>query len=102
MDYPLEKGKSTHSSILAWRIPWTVQSIGSQRVGDMTERLSLHFTSLQGQYGIAGGLGLSPGSAIYYSLVLQLQSSHFSVLQLFHGQKGDDMVTHSLHNCDKD
>ena len=21
---PLEKGKSTHSSILAWRIPWTV------------------------------------------------------------------------------
>ena len=22
----LEKGKATHSSILAWRIPWTVQS----------------------------------------------------------------------------
>jgi len=21
---PLEKGKPTHSSILAWRIPWTV------------------------------------------------------------------------------
>ena len=21
---PLEKGKGTHSSILAWRIPWTV------------------------------------------------------------------------------
>ena len=32
-DYLLEKGKATHSSILAWRIPWTVQSIGSQRVG---------------------------------------------------------------------
>ena len=29
---PLEKGKATHSSILAWRIPWTVQSLGSQRV----------------------------------------------------------------------
>jgi len=29
---PLEKGKSTHSSILAWRIPWTIQSLGSQRV----------------------------------------------------------------------
>ena len=28
----LEKGKATHSSILAWRIPWT-QSMGSQRVG---------------------------------------------------------------------
>ena len=29
---PLEKGKSTHSSILAWRIPWTIESMGSQRV----------------------------------------------------------------------
>ena len=29
---PLEKGKATHSSILAWRIPWTVQSMGLQRV----------------------------------------------------------------------
>ena len=23
-DDPLEKGKATHSSILAWRIPWTI------------------------------------------------------------------------------
>ena len=30
---PLEKGQATHSSILAWRIPWTVQSFGLQRVG---------------------------------------------------------------------
>ena len=30
---PLEKGKATHSSILAWRIPWTVLSMGLQRVG---------------------------------------------------------------------
>jgi len=34
----LEKGMATHSSILAWRIPWTeepdrLQSTGSQRVG---------------------------------------------------------------------
>ena len=28
---PLEKGRATHSSILAWRISWTVQSMGSQR-----------------------------------------------------------------------
>ena len=28
----LEKGKATHTSILAWRIPWTIQSMGSQRV----------------------------------------------------------------------
>jgi len=35
---PLEKGMTNHSSILAWRIPWTeepggLQSMGSQRVG---------------------------------------------------------------------
>ena len=35
---PLEKEMSTHSSILAWRIPWAeepggLQSMGSQRVG---------------------------------------------------------------------
>ena len=35
---PLEEGMATHSSILAWRIPWTkepgwIWSIGSQRVG---------------------------------------------------------------------
>ena len=29
---PLEKGKATHCSILAWRIPWTIQYMGSQRV----------------------------------------------------------------------
>ena len=27
------KGRVTHSSILTWRIPWTVQSMGSQRIG---------------------------------------------------------------------
>ena len=30
---PLEKGKATNSSILPWRIPLTVYSMGSQRVG---------------------------------------------------------------------
>ena len=35
---PLEEGMATHSSILAWRIPWTenasgLQSLGLQRVG---------------------------------------------------------------------
>ena len=29
----LEKGTATHSSILAWRIPWTVWSLASQKVG---------------------------------------------------------------------
>ena len=47
----LEKGMATHSSILAWRIPWTeepgrLQYIGLQRVGYNWETNT--FTSLQG------------------------------------------------------
>ena len=30
---PLEKGLATHSSILAWRIPWTEEPGGLQSVG---------------------------------------------------------------------
>ena len=32
-EHPLEKGKATHCSILVWRIPYTEQSMGLQRVG---------------------------------------------------------------------
>ena len=38
---PLEKEKATHSSIMAWRIPWTGQSMGSQRV--RTRLSDFHF-----------------------------------------------------------
>ena len=46
---PLEKEMATHSSSLAWKIPWTeepgrLQSMGSQRVGH-DWATSLHFTS---------------------------------------------------------
>ena len=46
---PLEEEMATHSSILAWRIPWTeepiqLQSMGSQRVGQVlvTEHKHTH------------------------------------------------------------
>ena len=43
---PLEEGMATHSSILAWRIPWTEepggpQSIASQKVGHDWSDLAL-------------------------------------------------------------
>jgi len=46
---PLEKGMATHSSILAWRIPWPeepsgIQSIGLHRVGHDRETNTQHFT----------------------------------------------------------
>ena len=42
---PLEKGMATHSSILAWRIPWTEELGGLHspwgcKEWDMTERLT--------------------------------------------------------------
>ena len=47
---PLEKEMATHSSILAWRIPWTeepsgLQFIGSQRVGHDLATKPLHSNS---------------------------------------------------------
>ena len=43
---PLEKGKATHCSILAWRSPWTIQSMGLQRVE--TQLSGLRFSRVQG------------------------------------------------------
>ena len=43
-DDPLEQKMATHSSILAWKIPWTEESSGLQSMGskgsDTTEQLS--------------------------------------------------------------
>ena len=42
---PLEKGMTTHSSIFAWRVPWTEEPDGLQSMGckesDTTERITL-------------------------------------------------------------
>ena len=45
----LEKAMATHSSTLAWEIPWAeepgrLQSMGLRTVGHMTERLHFHFS----------------------------------------------------------
>ena len=50
-EYPLEKEMVTHSSILAWRIPWPeepgrLQSIGLQRVGHDLETKKQQFNVL--------------------------------------------------------
>ena len=42
---PLEEGKATHSSILAWRFPWTLVR-GSQRVGH--DRATFTLTKIKG------------------------------------------------------
>ena len=48
---PLEKEMATHSSILAWKIPWTEEPGGLQSMGpeelDKTEQLHFHFPCFQ-------------------------------------------------------
>ena len=71
---PLEKGTATHSSILAWRIPWRdepgrLQSTGSQRVehDQETFTFTFHFRGFPGGSGVKasacseGDLGSIPG-----------------------------------------
>ena len=38
---PLENGMATHSSILAWKIPWIAEPGGQQSMGSQRVRLSL-------------------------------------------------------------
>ena len=63
----LEKGKATHSSILAWRIPWTVCPWGHKE-SDMTEQLSL---------SMGAGLGENKLKGRNVSLVLLAQRGTF-------------------------
>ena len=61
-DDPLEPSMATHSSILAWRIPWTeepggLQSMGSQRVGHGLASKYFHFIE---QVGDRPARGLWP------------------------------------------
>ena len=60
---PLEEGMATHSSIFAWRIPWTeelggLQSMWSQRAGhDWSDLACLHVNNDGfGEHGPAGVL----------------------------------------------
>ena len=54
----LEKGTATHSSILAWRIPQTVESVGSLRVGRDQATLTFYLGLIKLDEG--GQLGSIP------------------------------------------
>ena len=62
---PLEKGTATHSSILAWTIPWTEEPVGpkflgSQRAGhdEATNTFTFTFIPPKYPYGEGGELKL--------------------------------------------
>ena len=45
---PLEKGMTTHSNILAWRIPWTEEPSGLQSMGSQTDMtvMNINFSTV--------------------------------------------------------
>ena len=56
---PLEEGMATHSSILAWRLPWAEEpgglgSIGSQRVGHDRSDVAHTHASFKGIHNVRG------------------------------------------------
>ena len=84
LEDPLEKGMAIHSSILAWRIPWTeepgrLQSMGSQRVRNdwatnATKHLWRRFTCSDLRltdwwFSLGGSLLIQPFRVIHKSLL---------------------------------
>ena len=61
---PLEEGMATHSSVLAWRIPWTEEPGGLQSTRSRRVRVTLRSVSRGGPGGgQAGGGGAGPGGS---------------------------------------
>ena len=60
---PLEKRMATHSSTLAWRIPWTGESAGLESMGSQRIRhnwVTNTFTTLTISLGIGQEMGKMP------------------------------------------
>ena len=87
---PLEKDMATHSSILAWKIPWMeeaggLQSVGSQRVGHdwvtspSFTMVSVQYCSLQHQTLLPSTVTFATGRCFFYGCV----SSFFLELFLY-------------------
>ena len=59
LEDPLEKGMATHSSFLAWTVPWTeepggLQSMGLQRIGHnlATKQRQIDFSESSNSYSV--------------------------------------------------
>ena len=91
---PLEKGMATHSSSLAWRIPWTEEPGGLQFMG--SQRARHDWATKRAHKGAR--LSLSPPVCIYPRYTFFLLKQHlFCYFQLFvEIQKNQDLATGPL------
>ena len=90
---PLEEETATHSSVLAWRIPWTeepgrLQSMGSQQ-SDTTERLSTHTHVFLTVLRLQCWVGFSPVTGA--GATPELWCSDFSLQCLFWQSTGSSL-----------
>ena len=94
---PLEKGMEIHSSILAWRIPWTedpggLQSMGVTKELDMTELLTTesYLNSEPQLYflGLCGFEQVALFGASFHMCKIRLKSANESHIK---GCQGDSM-----------
>ena len=57
---------STHSSILAWRIPWTEEPVGLQSMGSQKSQTQL---SMYAHLGFQGSGAVLPSSAFGFQVL---------------------------------
>ena len=80
---PLEKEMATHSSILAWEIPWTEESGGYSpwdlKESDMTEQLTDLFHFHSHHYSLLDSRGNLDGSMIYTEDLKYLTANSLAV-----------------------
>ena len=105
---PLEKGTAPHSSILACRIPWTVSSMGWQRVGHDRATFTICLLTVCGPPVLARPSGLpvidSSGVACSVPSVPQPGSpgffEHFPCSSFLLLSHLEDLLCHVLHYWD--
>ena len=61
---PLEEGMATHSSILAWRIPWTEEPSGLQSRGSQESDTTEHMRTTKNSF-VCGRIFQTPFLIIY-------------------------------------
>ena len=83
---PLKKGKATHSSILAWKISWIVESMGVTK--SPTWLSDFHFLLIH-QFGIIQNISFLMLDFIWYYIL------NFSPLQIFQRMTSTDLLYRS-------
>ena len=71
---PLEKEKATHSSILAWRIPWTGEVHGVTK--SQTRLTDFHLLHLCLIYNVVLVSGVQQSGSVIYTYFLQIIFNH--------------------------